>query len=76
MQGSGQPAASLCSTVIPHHTMGEHFSGQQMGTVGSGTGQQEAPRERLPAQDFTGGMAKVNCEKCNLLFFSQGVFFP
>lgn len=31
-------------------------------------------RERLPAQDFIEGMAKVDYQKCNLLFFHRRIF--
>lgn len=45
-----------------------------MGTAGSGTGQQEAPTDRLPVQNFIGGMVKVDYQKCNLLVFHRACF--
>lgn len=45
-----------------------------MGTVGSGTRQQEAPTDRLPVQNFIGGMVKVDYQKCNLLVLHRARF--
>lgn len=56
------------------HTAGRHFPDQQMGTAGSGTGQQEAPTDRLPVQNFIEGMVKVKYQKCNLLVFHRACF--
>lgn len=57
-----------------HHTTGRHFPDQQMGTAGSGTGQQETPTDRLPVQNFIGGMVKVDYQKRNLLGLHRACF--
>lgn len=57
-----------------HHTAGRHFPDQQMGTAGSATGQQEALTDRLPVQNFIGGMMKVDYQKCNLLVLQRACF--